>query len=349
MKCQKTGNCTIDFTTRKSCPQCRLLKAISLGMTFKGKSAQKIFLKLSPPSSSISSQQLSTSLDDLIIKTIKDNSEIELQKLKVTDIKNTFNLTTNDLLNIPRKENPKKYATCLTHLEKKIIAELTSSLATTFTDERTLPCVAFTSLADTYNWPATYAKRVSKFCRSLPAFNDLPFADQLVILRSAYIYVLAMRAYFAFDHTLNGYYILADETGSGSLFLGFKLAENQYEQKWLDEATRMMTLFQTVMEGDETIRDLLIGFFLFRGSPPYFRIGKLQNLELVTFQQHRYLYLLYRYFEHKWVNVKIARQKFSATLKVIATFENLTARSKVLLQEIDVSLFSDLLKEIYEL
>ena len=305
-------------------------------MTFNGENLKQS-LNSSSPSSPSSSFSSSTSLDDLLNRTIT----VELQK-PTDDYENQL-LTT-----IPNRS--KKYATTLNHFEKQCISELQSTLAACFLAEHILPCAGhFASLTEAYNWPAVYSKRVSRFCRSLPAFNALPsFSDQLVILRSAYLYVLSLRAFFAYDHSLGGYYILADEAGTESLFLSASLAEGHYKGEWIEESNRMLRQFQGVMESDEVIRDLLIGFFLFRGSPLYKKCSP-QSLELVSYQQQRYLRLLYRYLVHKWANLKVAGEKYSAILKVVETFEELTARSKVLLQEVDVSLFSDLLKEIYEL
>ncbi|KAH9392159.1 hypothetical protein TYRP_022184 [Tyrophagus putrescentiae] len=333
--CPKSGHCPIDLTSRKNCRRCRVSKALRVGMTFNGENLKQSLNSSSPssPSSSLSS----TSLDGLLNRTIT----VELQK--PTDHHENQLLTT-----IPNRS--KKYATTLNHFEKQCISELQSALAACFLAEHSLPCAGhFASLTEAYNWPAVYSKRVSRFCRSLPAFNALPsFSEQLVILRSAYLYVLSLRAFFAYDHSLGGYYILADEAGTESLFLSASLAEGHYKSEWIEESNRMLRQFQGVMESDEVIRDLLIGFFLFRGSPLYKKCSP-QSLELVSYQQQRYLRLLYRYLVHKWANLKVAGEKYSAILKVVETFEELTARSKVLLQEVDVSLFSDLLKEIYEL
>lgn len=280
-------------------------------------------------------------LDDLLNQTIT----VELQK------STSQNQTDEHLLKATPTVYPrKKFPTALSHFEKQSIGELQSALSSCFTAEHLLPCAGhFATLSETYNWPAVYSKRVSRFCRSLPAFNSIPsFADQLVILRSAYLYVLSMRAFFAYDHALGGYYILADESGNESLFLSASLAEGHYKGEWMEESNRMLRQFQTVMEDDEVIRDLLIGFFLFRGSPLYRKCSS-KSLELVAYQQQRYLHLLYRYLVHKWAHLGVAGRKYSTILNVIDTFEKLTARSKALLQDVDVSLFSDLLKEIYEL
>ncbi len=102
------------------------------------------------------------------------------------------------------------FVTALNLEERKQLAELATSMNSTFTDERLLPQHSILSdLADAFNWPANYATKVVAFCRSLPSYACLPQADQLAVLKQFYMECLTLRTSFNYDPVANGYPVLA--------------------------------------------------------------------------------------------------------------------------------------------
>lgn len=123
------------------------------------------------------------------------------------------NLLTPDKLTIEPNEQivsrKRKVASNLSYYERQMIGQIQNAMSL-FEEEKTLPvrCVV-TKINDSINWPVFYAKRIIKFCKRIPPFNDLTKEDQLIIIKPFYIQLLSVRCYFMFDYKQNGYYVLA--------------------------------------------------------------------------------------------------------------------------------------------
>lgn len=68
-----------------------------------------------------------------------------------------------------------------------------------------------------------------------------------------------------------------------------------------------------------------------------------------SYQHTKSCRLLLHYLEQKYKVTKTAADKYRKILKTIDEFDFLTKKGRVAFQEIDISLFSDLLLELYDL
>lgn len=101
------------------------------------------------------------------------------------------------------------FATELGIEERKQLEEIARAMAV-FADERHLPRYGLLNdIGDAFNWPANYATQVVAFCRRMSAYDCLPPADQLAVLKAFYMELLTLRTAFNYDPPSNGYPVLA--------------------------------------------------------------------------------------------------------------------------------------------
>lgn len=182
-------------------------------------------------------------------------------------IKNSENLTLHEIL---KSNNSPKEATkitkirkrqkpqCLTVHEQKILTELQNSLSAVFEDETKLELVGtVTKVEDAFNLPALYAKRIIKFCKSMPPFKALKKEDQFLILKHFYLKILNLRIAFVWNSQQSGYPVIENESGTRAVFMHVSLSKMIKCQDIVQYNIRQTNLMHDAIERDPTIRDLV--------------------------------------------------------------------------------------------
>lgn len=75
-----------------------------------------------------------------------------------------------------------------------------------FTDDRKLEVVGTVKVMnDGFNLAGYYVKNICKFCKRIPEFTCIPLSDQILILKSFFFDILAVRYAFTYDPKIDGF------------------------------------------------------------------------------------------------------------------------------------------------
>ncbi len=194
----------------------------------------------------------------------------ELQKS--ADNQNSFDVSLHEILalsssdketnvaisksNVERKRQ--KLALCMTTHEQQVVTELQAALAASFEDETKLELVgSVTEVKTAFNLTSLYARRIIKFCKSMPPFKILKEADQFTILKSFYLKILMIRIAFIWDAEKQGYPVIEDESGRRALFMSSSLGQKMKCQDIVEYNIRQTNRMHAALESDLVIRDLV--------------------------------------------------------------------------------------------
>ncbi|XP_054162241.1 nuclear hormone receptor HR96-like [Oppia nitens] len=149
-------------------------------------------------------------------------------------------------------------------------------------------------------------QNVTKVCKSITGFIDIPSEDQIVLLKYGSLEIHTMRSICYYNHDSQYWTINLNNNNAMILHMDFvKFAETHLHNDFRDYINN---LFMEI-DQDYIILDIMTAIVLFN---PY-RPG-LQNKMIIRLQQHVYLYLLKRYLMIKYLDKQYADEKFNRLL-----------------------------------
>ena len=187
----------------------------------------------------------------------ESNFDMSLQKiLEPNDSDKDTNAASKS--NGERRRKRQKLALCLTAHEQQVVTELQTALSASFEDETKLELVGnVTEVKTAFNLTSLYARRIIKFCKSMPPFKILKEADQFTILKSFYLKILMIRIAFIWDAEKQGYPVIEDESGRRALFMSSSLGQKMKCQDIVEYNIRQTNRMHAALESDLVIRDLV--------------------------------------------------------------------------------------------
>ncbi len=185
----------------------------------------------------------------------ESNFDMSLQKILEP---NDSDKNTNATSKSNGKRKRQKLALCLTEHEQQVVTELQTALSASFEDETKLELVgSVTEVKTAFNLTSLYARRIIKFCKSMPPFKILKEADQFTILKSFYLKILMIRIAFIWDAEKQGYPVIEDESGKRALFMSSSLGQKMKCQDIVEYNIRQTNRMHAALESDLVIRDLV--------------------------------------------------------------------------------------------
>lgn len=247
---------------------------------------------------------------------------------------------------IPKKKRTK--TTFLYHIpssaalslsESRILAEATAASSSCFVDESQLPVVGqIGSLVEAFNAYSHYVRRIVGYCNRVEAFKALKRADQLLLVKPFYFELLAIRFSFIYNVETDSYPVMENEAGTKAVLMRIGLINDCRQYHVTAIHRKYKSCLHEAMEGDPTIRDLIMIQFLFRNSsssssttasfsenassaPSSSSTSVISCLEFVRKQYFLYCHLLRRYLEVKFNgNAALAAKKYASLMELLDDF-----------------------------
>ncbi|KAH9401623.1 hypothetical protein TYRP_017021 [Tyrophagus putrescentiae] len=231
--------------------------------------------------------------------------------------------------------------------EQQVVTELQTALSASFEDETKLELVGnVTEVKTAFNLTSLYARRIIKFCKSMPPFKILKEADQFTILKSFYLKILMIRIAFIWDVEKQGYPVIEDESGRRALFMSSSLGQKMKCQDIVEYNIRQTNRMHAALESDLVIRDLLIAQALFTPIPT------LSSLEFVRYHYTVFKRILFKYVQIKYRgNQRKAQQKFFALQGILKEFDTILRNSERLFKSEfpDLNEANEIMGELFNL
>ncbi|KAH9396910.1 zinc ion binding [Tyrophagus putrescentiae] len=275
---------------------------------------------------------------------------------------------------IPKKKRTK--TTFLYHIpssaalslsESRILAEATAASSSCFVDESQLPVVGqIGSLVEAFNAYSHYVRRIVGYCNRVEAFKALKRADQLLLVKPFYFELLAIRFSFIYNVETDSYPVMENEAGTKAVLMRIGLINDCRQYHVTAIHRKYKSCLHEAMEGDPTIRDLIMIQFLFRNSsssssttasfsenassaPSSSSTSVISCLEFVRKQYFLYCHLLRRYLEVKFNgNAALAAKKYASLMELLDDFSRYHYVREIFDSIEDPSaMSSDVLSEIF--
>ncbi|KAH9401626.1 c4 zinc finger in nuclear hormone receptors protein [Tyrophagus putrescentiae] len=267
LKCStKTDNCLIDYSNRRFCSRCRLLKCLKIGMK---KAIDE------------------SSLNCLV----KDNSNFDQLFLsRIISLSNNSTLNSAVLkqqkqMIITRMRRKRRTPQRLSIHEQQVLEQLQNALAAAFEDERQLPVVKRVSTAEeAFNQHCLYARRIVKFIK-------------ILVLRCAFNYSPHLQGYPMIEDESGARAVF--------LPLSKNLSKEGHQLKRQNRALyygrNQVWLIHPQLENDEKIRDLLIAQALFQ---PLSGASSSADYQFNRYKSILYNYLQLKYHNRQRAQLK---------------------------------------------
>ncbi|KAH9407875.1 zinc ion binding, partial [Tyrophagus putrescentiae] len=227
--------------------------------------------------------------------------------------------------------------------EAKRLEEISVAMQV-FHDETQLPVVddrGASTLIDCFNAPGNYVQKYCSFCKGVEAFRVLSAADQLAVMKQFYCEISAIRFSFLFDVEKDGFLCVTNEAGDQVrwIYLNIFGAFGRTDLERLYR--RFCTSMKREMEGDETLRNLIISYFLFH------KRETISCPEYIAYCQSIYRLLLRRYLEAKLKSRLKAEKKFSSLMAVLSQVDYICKTVEEVYLSFEPEKLAQVIAEIY--
>ncbi|KAH9400354.1 Ligand binding domain of hormone receptors protein [Tyrophagus putrescentiae] len=343
LRCRKTGNCQIDFATRKCCPACRLKKCFSIGMDLKKPKSRNRKKKLKTADQN--SAQTTTTISINKIQPNNDNksdnvnNELNIRQVLLEPEEVNENQS-YDVQPTPSKYFHKKYSNKLNEYELNLISQIKSAMKV-FEDENLLPVVGTaTHVKDVFNLAGLYARRIVRLCKSIPAFKVLENTQKLYILKAFYFDITAIRMAYLFDKNKDGFNFIFNEDGTSAMFVPIDLC-NQFSNKELSKTHRLFAMqLNAELENDKTVFNLIIAQAMFKPQ------DVLSCPEFIRYHYFVYSRLLEKYLSNKYKCNEKAKAKYDRLMDILAYLPVMHENLNRAILELDLSQLTEVVYDV---